>query len=225
MKGGSLVRTLAYKSWGDYSNDRIVVCYQYAGGTEAGYPDEAFDQAVYSELVNVLADVPGEPYGVGLVPVTNRVPEVHPWNVIFAVVLGRGNPGWRNSGGQAKGRVARTTDPDQFTQVVVGWNPNPTWLALLIAHECGHALCSPDAAEMMDPVMGDHESGPGIGGAPNLMSPSGPLTGARMSAKKIEAVRREVTRHQAGVRFGCYLPPQGGTPAFGWGTVGKVSFF
>lgn len=210
-------------AWGVQAN-RITCCWQYAGGTEIGYPDAAFDAAVYGELVNILADVPGEPPGVGLVAVTNRVPTVEPWGVVLALVLGRGTPGWRDSGGQSADRVAKATNPGRFTQVVVGWNPNPVWLAGLIAHEVGHALCSPDAAEMMDPLMGDHESGPGVGGAPNLMSPSGPGAGARMSAKKIDAVRLAVRRHQDGVRWGAYLTPDGKW-GYGWAAVGKVGFF
>lgn len=203
---------LPHLAWGDPAG-RVVLHWQYASGTEAGYPDAAFDYAVYQELATTLC-LPGTA-DQGLIPVTNRAPGVQPWNVITALVLGRYTLGWRDVGGNCPRLLCRNTNAGTSTVVWVGWRDDPRSLAAAVAHEAVHAFQTPDDIET-------HETEP-VNGGPNLMHPSGPVFG-RLSAGRITRVKAAITRHAAGDRFGAYLPLSGGAWSVGWANQSQVSF-
>lgn len=207
---------LPVKAWGD-QNGRITCCWQYACQTQVGYPSAEFDFQVYQELVNILC-LPGTA-DAGLIPVTNRVPDLYPWSHVMVVVLGQPNLGWRNAAGNAPAKVVMNVNAGTPTVVYIGWRADPKYLAAGIAHECVHAFQTPDGGDV------SHEGAfTEDGRTPNLMSTTAPV-GGRLSAARIARVKQTVKRFADGDRFGAYLPKTGGQWSVGWSNLKDSSFF
>jgi hypothetical protein len=197
--------------WGDVAN-RLSVAYSFDVAAEhGGYVTPEFDYAVYQELVNILC-LPGTA-DAGLVPVANYDHEhAYPWKKVRATVLGRGTPGWRDSGGTAGTPVFNKLNPLDFAHVWVGWRPDPRGLAAAIAHEVYHTLKYPDDANT-----GNHESEEFVApGVYNIMLPHGPA--GRFSTKAVAHIKAATARFLAGERHGAHLPPTG-TWTYGWHTL------
>lgn len=207
---------ITYKKWGDWSNNRPMLVWQYDTGGEYSQPDDAFDTEVYRELVRILCLDVG--LDRGLVPIANRIPQVYPWQTIIVKILGQPMLGWRESGGNPGAYLVRNTNLGTPAFAYAGWVSDPQGLAAGIAHELVHLYRRPD----YQGPLASHETEL-VNGGPNLMAVNAP-TGGRLSRARIDDMNITIKRFMAGDRFGTYTPRPQGTTTFGWSNVNMSSF-
>lgn len=182
---------------------RVSVSWHYLGRREVGFPDAAYDAAVYAELVAIL-----KPAGV---PVMNYIPDyTPPWMYVAAVILGTPTVGYRgNVAGHTPDPIFVNDNPMRFNTVTVGWDRDPVWVAARIAHEMGHIFRKPDVNDLTEPGHEDEK----VDGLPNVMRADGRIRGGRFSKARIGRIDDAHARFLGGWRFGFY---DDGQPRVGW---------